>query len=137
MTQLQPKPVKFDWLTLMLYYVFVVAGLLCIYASVYKETNPMIYDNSMNYGKQLVWIGISFFVGLMILLIDEKFFYAFAYGLYGIAIVMLISVFALGTEIKGSSSWIRVGGIQFQPAEIAKFATALDHRLPIERKAEA
>lgn len=125
MTQLQPKPAKFDWLTLMLYYVFVVAGLLCIYASVYKETNPMIYDNTMNYGKQLVWIGISFFVGLMILLIDEKFFYAFAYGLYGISIVMLLSVFALGTEIKGSSSWIRVGGIQFQPAEIAKFATAL------------
>jgi rod shape determining protein RodA len=125
MTQLQPKPAKFDWLTLMLYYVFVVAGLLCIYASVYKETNPMIYDNTMNYGKQLVWIGISFFVGLMILLIDEKFFYAFAYGLYGIGIFMLLSVFALGTEIKGSSSWIRVGSIQFQPAEIAKFATAL------------
>lgn len=125
MIQQQPKPAKFDWLTLMLYYIFVVAGLLCIYASVYKETNPMIYDNSMNYGKQLVWIGISFFVGLMILLIDEKFFYAFAYGLYGIGIVMLLSVFVFGTEIKGSSSWIRFAGIQFQPAEIAKFATAL------------
>jgi rod shape determining protein RodA len=105
MTQLQPKPAKFDWLTLMLYYVFVVAGLLS-FTPLYHRSNPMIYDNSMNYGKQLVWMGISFFVGLMILLIDEKFFYAFAYGLYGISIVMLLSVFALGTEIKGSSSWI-------------------------------
>ncbi|MBC7383490.1 MAG: rod shape-determining protein RodA [Bacteroidia bacterium] len=126
MTQQQlPKPSRIDWLTLLLYYIFVVAGLLCVYASVYKETNPMIWDTNMNYGKQLIWIGISTTIGLMILLVDEKFFYAFAYPIYVITIVLLILVLFAGTTVKGSSSWIELGGFRVQPAEFAKFGTAL------------
>ncbi|MFY8190636.1 MAG: rod shape-determining protein RodA, partial [Bacteroidia bacterium] len=79
------KPSRIDWITLVLYYFLVIVGLLCVYASVYKETNPNIWDTSENYGRQLIWIGISSFIGLMILLIDEKFFFAFAYPIYGIS----------------------------------------------------
>jgi rod shape determining protein RodA len=100
-------------------------GLLCIYASVYKETNPNIWDASQNYGKQLIWIGISSFIGLMILLIDEKFFYAFAYTIFGITLILLVLVLVMGTTVKGSSSWIEIGGFRMQPAEFAKFGTAL------------
>ena len=125
MTQQQPKPAHIDWISLTLYVVFVLSGLLCIYASVFKETNPNIYDMDMNYGKQLLWIVISLFIALLILLVDEKLFYAFAYGFYGITIILLIATFAIGAEIKGSSSWIRIGGFQIQPAEFAKFGTAL------------
>lgn len=125
MTQQQPKPASIDWLVLTLYCVFVIAGLLCIYASVYSETNPNIYDMDKNYGKQLLWIVVSAFLGLLILLVDEKLFYAFAYGFYGITILMLLATFVIGAEIKGSSSWIRIGSFQIQPAEFAKFGTAL------------
>ncbi len=125
MTQQQPKPAHIDWISLTLYVVFVLSGLLCIYASVFKETNPDIYDMDMNYGKQLLWIVISAFIALLILLVDEKLFYAFAYGFYGITIILLLATFVIGVEIKGSSSWIRIGGFQIQPAEFAKFGTAL------------
>ena len=125
MTQQQPKPAHIDWISLTLYVVFVISGLLCIYASVFKETNPNIYDMDMNYGKQLLWIVISSFIALLILLVDEKLFYAFAYGFYGITIILLLATFVIGAEIKGSSSWIRIGGFQIQPAEFAKFGTAL------------
>jgi rod shape determining protein RodA len=100
-------------------------GLLCIYASVYKETNPNIWDTSQKYGQQLIWVGISSFIGLMILLIDEKFFYAFAYTIFGITLVMLVLVLVMGTTVKGSASWIEIGGFRMQPAEFAKFGTAL------------
>lgn len=125
MTQQQPKPASIDWLVIILYCVFVIAGLLCIYASVYSETNPNIYDMEKNYGKQLLWIVVSLFIGLLILLVDEKLFYAFAYGFYGITILLLLATFVIGAEIKGSSSWIRIGNFQIQPAEFAKFGTAL------------
>ncbi|MDZ4667304.1 MAG: rod shape-determining protein RodA [bacterium] len=125
MTVSQPKPSRIDWITLSLYYFFVIVGLICIYASVYKESNPNIWDASQNYGKQLIWIGISSFIGLMILLIDEKFFYAFAYTIFGITIFLLILVLVAGTTVKGSSSWIEIGGFRAQPAEFAKFGTAL------------
>lgn len=123
--QHQPKPSNVDWLTLVIYYVFVAWGLICIYASVYQEGHPMIYDQTRNYGKQLVWIGISFFLGMLILLVDEKFFYAFAYPTYVITILLLIAVLALGTTVKGSSSWIEIGGFRMQPAEFAKFGASL------------
>jgi rod shape determining protein RodA len=125
MTVQQPKPSRIDWITLLLYYILVIVGLVCIYASVYKETNPNIWDGSQNYGKQLVWIGISSFLGLMILLIDEKFFYAFAYPIFGITIALLVLVLVAGTTVKGSSSWIEIGSFRIQPAEFAKFGTAL------------
>lgn len=38
---------------------------------------------------------------------------------------MLIAVLILGTTVKGSSSWIEIGGFRMQPAEFAKFGTAL------------
>lgn len=123
--QQQPKPASIDWLTLVLYFVFVIGGLLCIYASVYKEDHPMIYDTSMNYGKQLIWIGLSLFIGVLILFVDEKFFYAFAYPIYGITLFLLIAVLLAGTTVKGSSSWIEIGGFRMQPAEFAKFGAAL------------
>jgi rod shape determining protein RodA len=123
--QQQPKPASIDWLTLVLYFVFVFGGLLCIYASVYKEDHPMIYDTSMNYGKQLIWIGLSLFIGVLILFVDEKFFYAFAYPIYGITLFLLIAVLLAGTTVKGSSSWIEIGGFRMQPAEFAKFGAAL------------
>jgi rod shape determining protein RodA len=123
--QQQPKPASIDWLTLVLYFVFVIGGLLCIYASVYKEDHPMIYDTSMNYGKQLIWIGLSLFIGILILFVDEKFFYAFAYPIYGITLFLLVAVLLAGTTVKGSSSWIEIGGFRMQPAEFAKFGAAL------------
>lgn len=121
----QPKPANVDWLTLVLYYTFVIGGLLCIYASVYRESNPMIYDATQNYGKQLIWIGLSSFLGLLILLVDEKFFYAFAYPIYILTLILLLAVLAFATTVKGSSSWIEIGGFRMQPAEFAKFGTAL------------
>ncbi len=125
MTLQQPKPSRIDWLTLLLYYVFVIAGLICVYASVYKETNPLIWDTSQKYGQQLIWISISSIIGMMILVVDEKFFYAFAYPIYVITIVLLILVLLIGTTVKGSASWIEIGGFRMQPAEFAKFGTAL------------
>jgi len=125
MTPQQPKPSSIDWITLLLYFLFITIGLLSVYASVYKETNPHIWDTTQNYGKQLIWICISVFIGMLILLIDEKFFYAFAYPIYGITIFMLLLVLVAGTTVKGSSSWIEIGGFRMQPAEFAKFGTAL------------
>lgn len=96
-----------------------------MYASVYKETNPLIWDTSQKYGQQLIWISISSIIGMMILVVDEKFFYAFAYPIYVITIVLLILVLLIGTTVKGSASWIEIGGFRMQPAEFAKFGTAL------------
>ena len=116
---------KIDIWLFVIYLALVTIGLLSIYAAAFNEAHPHIYDFSQNYGKQLVFIGVSLLVGFIILLIDAKFFNAFAYVFYGLSIFCLLLVLVVGSKISGSTSWIQLGPISFQPSEFAKFGTAL------------
>ncbi len=116
---------KIDIWLFIIYIALATIGLLSIYAAAFNEAHPHIYDFSQNYGKQLVFIGVSLVVGFIILLIDAKFFNAFAYVFYGLSIICLLLVLVVGSKISGSTSWIQLGPISFQPSEFAKFGTAL------------
>jgi len=59
------------------------------------------------------------------MLIDGRFYFVFAYFIYAILIITLILVLFFGVEVNASRSWIQMGSIRIQPAEFAKFATAL------------
>jgi len=43
-----------------------------------------------------------------------------AWPLYGITIVLLLLVLLFGQSVNGAQRWINIGGLQFQPSEIAK-----------------
>lgn len=116
---------KIDWALLLMYIALVVVGVSTIYAAAYNENNPSLFDLSQHYGKQLLFAGVSIFLGLVIMLIDAKFFNAFAYVIYGLSILTLLYVLVAGSTIAGSKSWIQIGGFSFQPSEFAKFGTAL------------
>jgi rod shape determining protein RodA len=100
-------------------------GWLNIYAAVYNEEHHVITDISQKYGKQLIWIGTSLLIALIILIIDENFYTAFAYFIYGAILIANIAVPWLGREVKGSRSWYRFGDFGIQPAEFMKFAANL------------
>ncbi|PLK45201.1 rod shape-determining protein RodA [Emticicia sp. TH156] len=115
-----------DWTTIWLYIALVFFGWLNIYAAVYNPENPIeIISLSHNAGRQLIFIGTSFFLILIVLFIDYKFYDSFAYIFYGFIILVLIATIFLATEIKGSKSWIKIGTFSLQPAEISKVITAL------------
>ncbi len=114
-----------DWITVFLYLTLVFLGWINIYAAVYDESHKSIFDISQRYGKQLIWIAAAIILGLIILIIDAKFFSTFAYPIYIISILSLLAVLLLGTRIAGSKSWFQIGGFGIQPAEFAKFATNL------------
>jgi rod shape determining protein RodA len=116
---------KIDWLTVWIYIILVLMGWVSVYASVYDETHSSILDISQRYGKQMIWILAGGAIAFMIMLIDAKVFNAFAYIIYGIALLTLIAVLLIGTEISGSKSWFQIGGVAIQPAEFAKFTTCL------------
>jgi rod shape determining protein RodA len=114
-----------DWLVVLLYLVLVTMGWLNIYSAVYNEEHHSITDMTQKYGKQLLWISTSIIIAIVILIIDEKFYTAFAYLVYGIFIVANLLVPFLGREVKGSRSWYRFGDFGIQPAEFMKFAANL------------
>ncbi len=115
-----------DWLTVGFYTLFVFFGWLNIYAAVFDpEAYISPFSGSSRAGQQLMWIGLSSVTILMIMVVDYKFYNSFAFVLYGIVIFLLLATFVLAPDIKGSRSWLVLGPIRLQPAEFAKFATAL------------
>lgn len=114
-----------DWWLIGLYFMLVLMGWLNIYATLYNEEHSNIFDFSQSYGKQLIWIGTSVILALIIFLVDSRLFETFAYFLYGIGMLLLVAVLIFGTEIKGAKSWFALGGFRFQPSETAKYVTAL------------
>ncbi len=115
-----------DWWTILIFLVLAGVGLMSIYAAGFNEAHPQIFDYNTVYGKQLIWIGIAMLLGFFILIIDAKFFSTFAYVIYGVTTLLLLSVLIFGAEVNGSKSWfIITDNIRFQPAELAKFSAAL------------
>jgi rod shape determining protein RodA len=116
---------KIDWTTVWIFIILVLMGWVSVYSSVYDETHSSILDISQRYGKQMIWIIAAGVIAFVIMLTDAKVFNAFAYIIYGIALLILIAVLLIGTEISGSKSWFQIGSVAIQPAEFAKFATCL------------
>ncbi|MBU1370171.1 MAG: rod shape-determining protein RodA [Bacteroidetes bacterium] len=116
---------KIDWISLVLYLSLMLIGWVMIYSAVYDEDHSNIFDLSQRYGKQLLWIVLALLLGFIVLLIDAKFFNALAIPIYILVMLMLVGVLLFGSTIAGSKSWFQIGGFAIQPAEFAKFATAL------------
>ena len=114
-----------DWITIGIYFFMVIAGWFCICAASYDFDSPGFFNPAGRPGLQLIWIGSSFILIFIILMLDKDFFETFSYFIYGAIIIILILTIFFASEIKGSRSWLVFGPVHFQPAEFAKFAVAL------------
>lgn len=114
-----------DWLTVLLYMVLVVLGAISIYAASYNFDQASMFDLAKFSGKQFLWIGLSTVLGFSLLMIDRRVYEAYAYPIYAGLMLLLLVTIAIAPNIKGSHSWIVLGPVSLQPAEFAKFATAL------------
>lgn len=115
-----------DWVSIGLYAAMVLLGWLNIYAVGYDEAvGQSIFTLSLNSGRQLMFIGASFFIILGIVILDVRFYDAIAYLLYGLLMVMLVLVPVIGKEVGGNKAWLGIGSFGVQPSEFAKVATAL------------
>lgn len=116
---------RIDWKTILIFVALVFIGWLNIYAAVYNEASMVGFDLSAKYGMQLVWIGISTIAALIILLIDDIYYHLMAYPAYALMLLVLIVTLFIGKEVNGAKSWLMLGPVSFQPAELMKVATAL------------
>lgn len=115
-----------DWVTIGLYAMMVVLGWLNIYAVGYDESvGQPIFTLTLNSGRQLLFIGASLVIILGIIILDMRFYDAFAYIMYGLLMMILLTIPFFGKEVGGNRAWIGIGSFGVQPSEFAKFATAL------------
>jgi rod shape determining protein RodA len=114
-----------DSVSILLYALLILFGIVNIYASQFNDDTSFALDISSRYGKQILFAGVSAFVAFIIVIIDWKFFYSLTYLFYISVVLLLIGVLFQGAITGGASSWFELGSFKFQPSEFAKFATAL------------
>ncbi len=116
---------RIDKVTILLYLLMVIIGWFNIYAAVFNEERSAIFDVTQRYGKQFIWIVAALILAVFVVIIDTRFYFFFAWFIYGAVMLLLALVLVLGTEINGARSWFEFFGISLQPSEFAKFGTAL------------
>ncbi len=114
-----------DWVLVLFYFILIFLGWINIYSATITENQFDLVNFSTEYGKQLIWIGLSIPLILLILLFEAKFYEKFSSIIYLISLVSLLGLFVLGKNINGATSWYDFGGFSIQPSEFAKAATAL------------
>ncbi|MBC6697499.1 rod shape-determining protein RodA [Hymenobacter puniceus] len=124
-----------DWVTVGIYSLMVLLGWVSVYAASYSPdapTNGSLFGNlsfqqlmAFDWFKQILWIGTAVVLIVVLVVIDYKAYDTFAFVLYGGMILLLIVTPFIARPIGGSRSWLELGPMRLQPAEFAKFVTAL------------
>lgn len=125
-TDKQPSILKsMDWWTVAIYIALLVFGWISVCGASYTYGETDIFSLASRSGMQIVWIGTSIVLGFVLLMMDDRFYDTFAYVIYALLLLLLFATIFNPHEIKGSRSWLVLGPLRLQPAEFAKFATAL------------
>ena len=114
-----------DWITVLFYLLMVIAGWFSICGASYEFETTGLFDPASRPGSQLIWIGTSFGLIFVIMMMERDFFEVFGYFFYAFVIMLLIATIFFAPNIKGSESWLVIGPVRIQSAEFAKFSTAL------------
>lgn len=119
------KYYKFDWITIILFTMLVGFGWLNIVSASHTGDHINYFDFSQPYGKQLMFIILTFVLVIVLLAIEAKFYERFSSVIYIISMLSLVGLFIFGKNVNGATSWYGIGGMTLQPSEFAKAATAL------------
>ena len=124
----------FDWA------LFLVAAMLAVIGVVnlYSATSVARSAYTDVYIQQVYWLVGGGILATIAASIDYRHYERFGYALYAFGIVLLVLVFILGREVRGSSRWIYFGSFSFQPSEFMKLflVIALAKYLHNDPKAE-
>ncbi len=124
-SSVRPLFARLDALTLLLYFILVSIGLVAVFSVEYHSTDAGVFVLGKNYTNQAIFLGISLFVGFVIVLTDSKAFASISFLSYLFGIVLLVATIFLGKNVKGSHSWLSLGPVAFQPGEVCKIFTSL------------
>jgi rod shape determining protein RodA len=116
---------KLDWITIILFLLLVFFGWLNIMSASASGEITSLLNFSEPYGKQLIFILLTFGLIILILSVEAKFYERFASIIYFVSLLSLIGLFIFGKNVNGATSWYAIGSMTIQPSEFAKAATAL------------
>jgi rod shape determining protein RodA len=124
MRQNQSLTGSLDWPLFVAILLMMGMGLATVYSATYEEQGQGLFDFSQKHGKQVIWIAVSLFLGLLVFLIDSDIYRKFAIPIYIFCLSLLVVVLFM-PAVHGARAWLGFGSLGIQPAEFAKIGTAI------------
>lgn len=106
----------FDWSLFIGVAALAVIGIV----NLYSATSVVRGSHAEDHVQQIYWLVVGGILATVVAAIDYRHYERLGYALYAVGVVLLLLVFILGREIRGSSRWIYIGSYSFQPSEFMK-----------------
>ncbi len=116
MTPFLRKFFGMNWLLFALMLGLACFGVVAIYSVTYMR------EDSTFWSKQAYWVGVGAVAFITVSLIDYRWIKWGALPMYLSGIGFLLLTKFIGSKVYGAKSWLRIGPINFQPAQLAVVA---------------
>lgn len=122
MTPFLRKLLGMNWLLVINMLALAVFGVVAIYSATYMRGDTM---SAEFWRKQANWIAVGFFAFMAASLVDYRWIRWGALPMYLAGLIFLILTKFIGVRVYGARSWLHIGPINFQPAQLAVVAGIL------------
>src|SRR3954454_23234024 len=119
MTPLLRKLLGLNWVLLLTMLGLAIFGVIAIYSATYMREESVAGEF---WRKQANWVAVVFLAFMITSLIDYRWVRWGALPMYLAGIIFLVLTKFIGTKVYGSRSWLHLGPINFQPAQLAVIA---------------
>ncbi|HEV2843041.1 MAG TPA: FtsW/RodA/SpoVE family cell cycle protein [Chthoniobacterales bacterium] len=119
MTPFLRKLLGLNWLLLANMLALAIFGVVAIYSATYMRDDSIAGEF---WRKQANWVAIGFITFMVTSLIDYRWIRWGALPMYLAGIAFLVLTRFIGTKVYGSRSWLHLGPVNFQPAQLAVVA---------------
>ncbi len=109
---------NFDWILFGVTILIIALGLLFLYSASFQKSGDYVL-------KQLNWAIFGLGLFFIVLIFGYQRLINAAYVLYGINILLLFLVLAVGSTRLGAQRWLSFGGFNLQPSELIKITLPL------------
>ncbi|RAK51241.1 rod shape-determining protein RodA [Phenylobacterium deserti] len=107
-----------DWVFGLTLFLIAGSGALMLFSIAGSSWDPWA-------AKHLARFGLCFAMMIMLAMVDLRVWFALAYPIYGLGLLLLLAVEAVGDVRLGAQRWLSVGGFSFQPSEVMKLGIVL------------
>ncbi len=120
------KQIKYFDYTLLFIIIFLVGfGLVMLYSTSSYNAQLKFNDSALYLKKQLSASLLGFAAMLVVANIDYHIWLKLSGLAYIVAVGLCTAVIFMGTTLNGSTRWLKIGPLSFQPSELAKVAVIL------------
>jgi rod shape determining protein RodA len=119
MTPFLRKLLGLNWLLLANMLALAMFGVIAIYSATYMREDSVA---SEFWRKQANWIAVGFVAFMITSLVDYKWIRWGALPMYVAGLIFLVLTKFIGQKVYGARSWLHIGPINFQPAQLAVVA---------------